>query len=178
MAVRSILRFPDPRLRQPTVEVDPAAIGDDLRALVADLIETMYAADGAGLAATQIGADRRVFVVDAKAAGRDPTEPPLVFLNPRLAELSREKETAEEGCLSFPGIFVPLKRSLRVRVSAFGMDGQQFEVAGDGLFGRALQHEMDHLDGRLLIDHVGPVKRELIKRRLRREAEEAAEARE
>jgi peptide deformylase len=100
-----------------------------------------------------------------------------VFINPELVGISEEAQTGDEGCLSFPGIYVPVKRGMRARVRARDLDGQVFEVEGEGLYARALQHETDHLNGRLLVDQVGPVKREIIKRKLRKDAEaERAEA--
>src|SRR5436190_1931250 len=113
MALRPILRFPDPVLRQPTVDV--ASFDDDLARLVEDMTETMYASNGAGLAAIQVGDPRRVFIVEGAVAGGDHNDPPIVFINPELEWLSDETETGEEGCLSFPGIYVPVKRSLRAR---------------------------------------------------------------
>src|SRR5262245_11621142 len=178
MAIQSILKYPDPLLRQPTREL--LCIDDATRALVTDMIETMYAANGAGLAAIQIGSDLRIFVVDGFVAGGAEDAPARVFINPRITLLSDETLAAEEGCLSFPGVFVPIKRALRARCSALDLDGKPFEVEGEGLFARALQHEIDHLNGRLLIDMVGPVKREMIKRKMKRAAEtgEYEEARE
>lgn len=177
MATRPILRFPDPKLRQRSAEVK--GVDDDLRQLVADMAETMVEAEGAGLAAIQVGAPVRLFIVEGHVAGGAEGSPPKVFINPEILELSEEAQTGDEGCLSFPGIFVPVKRGMRARVRAMDLDGQTFEAEGEGLFARALQHETDHLNGRLLIDQVGPVKRELIKRKLRKDAEaerqEAAE---
>jgi peptide deformylase len=172
MAVRPILRFPDTRLRQTSVEV--TAVDDDVRRLVADMSDSMYAANGAGLAAIQVGSPLRIFIVDGGVAGGDEHDPPKVFINPKIIELSDEAQTGDEGCLSFPNIFVPVKRGMRARVSATDMDGNPFEVEGVELYARALQHETDHLNGRLLIDQVGPVKREIIKRKLRKDAEAAA----
>src|SRR5437762_7776853 len=117
MALREIVRYPDNRLRQPTREV--TSFDDELRQLVADMTETMYASNGAGLAAIQVGDPRRVFIVEGAVAGGDHNDPPIVFINPELEWLSDETETGEEGCLSFPGIYVPVKRSLRARVRAF-----------------------------------------------------------
>jgi peptide deformylase len=175
MAVRTILRFPDPKLRQSSTEIQD--IGDDLRQLVADMHETMVAANGAGLAAIQVASPVRLFIVDGEVAGGPEGAPPKVFINPEILSLSDESQTGDEGCLSFPGIYVPVKRGLRARVRALDLDGQSFEVEGEGLYARALQHETDHLNGRLLIDQVGPVKREIIKRKLRKDAEaERAEA--
>jgi peptide deformylase len=171
MAIRPILKYPDPRLRQVCKPVsDPSA----LRALVEDMAETMYAAKGAGLAAIQVGEALRLFIIESSVAGGGEEDPPLVFVNPELVELSREKETAEEGCLSFPGIYVPVERSLRATIRAMNLEGRTFELDGEELFARAMQHESDHLDGKLLADFVGRIKRQLIARRLARSAAEEA----
>jgi peptide deformylase len=170
MAVRPIVKFPDPRLRQTTVRVD--AVTDEIRRLCADLADTMFAANGAGIAAIQVGAKERIYLVDAAVAGGREEDPPIVFINPELVSLSEEAQTADEGCLSFPGIFVPIKRSLRARVRAMNLDGEMFELEREGLCARAFQHETDHLNGKLLVDFVGPLKREMIKRKMRRAAEE------
>ena len=169
MAVRSILRFPDPRLREKSLDI--GEIGDDVRQLVADMAETMVAANGEGLAAIQVGVPVRLFLVDGHVTGGAEDSPPKVFINPEIVEISDESQTGDEGCLSFPDIFVPVKRGMRAKVRARDLDGNVFEAEGEGLYARAVQHETDHLNGRLLIDQVGPVKRELIKRRLRRDAE-------
>jgi peptide deformylase len=126
---------------------------------------------GAGLAAIQIGVPMRLFIIDGAVAGGDEGAPPKVFINPEIVEISPESQTGDEGCLSFPQIFVPVKRGMKARVRAMGLDGETFEAEGEGLFARALQHETDHLNGRLLIDQVGPVKREIIKRKLRKDLE-------
>ena len=175
MAERSILRFPDPKLRQRSEEV--GEVGDDLRQLVADMTETMAAANGAGLAAIQVGVPVRLFIVEGHVTGGAEDSPPKVFINPEIVEISEEAQTGDEGCLSFPDIFVPVKRGMRAKVRAKDLDGNVFEAEGEGLYARALQHETDHLNGRLLIDQVGPVKRELIKRKLRRDAEAEREER-
>jgi len=176
MALRSILRFPDPRLRQRSAEV--GEVGEDLRQLVADMVETMMDSNGAGLAAIQVGEPLRLFIVDGHVAGGAEESPPKVFINPEIVETSDEAQTGDEGCLSFPDIFVPVKRGMRAKVRARDLDGNVFEAEGEGLYARALQHETDHLNGRLLIDQVGPVKRELIKRKLRKDAEAEREERE
>jgi peptide deformylase len=177
MATRPILRFPDAKLRHRSAEV--GAVDDGLRQLVADMAETMIAAEGAGLAAIQVGAPVRLFIVDGHVAGGAEGSPAKVFINPEIVEISDESQTGDEGCLSFPNIFVPVKRGMRARVRAMDLEGQTFEAEGEGLYARALQHETDHLNGKLLIDQVGPVKREIIKRKLRKdleaEREEAAE---
>jgi peptide deformylase len=172
MAVRPILRFPDPRLRQICKPV--TAFDEGLHQLVADMKDTMYLAEGAGLAAIQVGEPICLFIIDPEVAGRTADDAPLVVANPELVWISEEEQAGDEGCLSFPGIFVPVKRGLRARVRAQDVDGQSFEVEGEGLFARALQHEADHLRGRLLIDMVGPVKRQIIKRKMRKENEAEA----
>ena len=177
MAIRPILKFPDPGLRLPTHEVSQP-FDDDLRALVTDMIESMYAAAGAGLAAIQIGSQLRIFVVDGHVAGGAEDAPAVVFINPQITWLSDETDNGEEGCLSFPGVFVPVKRALRAKCRAQDLDGNVFELEGEGLLARAFQHEVDHLNGRLLIDQVGPVKRELIKRKLRKDAQAEKEEKE
>jgi peptide deformylase len=172
MAVRPILRFPDPSLRrvsEPVVSFD-----DSLRSLVEDMKDTMYLAEGAGLAAIQVGQPLRLFIIDPEVAGRGPDDPPVVLANPELVEVSAEEQTGDEGCLSFPGIFVPVKRGMRAKVRAQDLDGKTFEIEGQALLARALQHEYDHLSGRLLIDMVGPVKRQIIKRKMRKENEAEA----
>ena len=177
MAQRQILRFPDAKLRQRSAEV--TEVDDSVRQLAADMAETMAAADGAGLAAIQVGAPVRLFIIEGAVAGGGEGAPPKVFINPEIVELSQESQTGDEGCLSFPNIFVPVKRGLRARVRAMNLDGETFEAEGEALLARALQHETDHLNGRLLIDQVGPVKREIIKRKLRKDLEaEREEARE
>ena len=169
MGLRDILRFPDSRLRQKSAEV--TEIDDHVRQLVSDMAETMVASNGAGLAAIQVGAPHRLFIIDGHVAGGAEDAPPVVFINPEIVEISKECQTGDEGCLSFPGIYVPVKRGMRARVRALDLEGNAFEIEGEALFARALQHETDHLNGRLLIDQVGPVKREIIKRKLRKDLE-------
>ena len=169
MSALPIVRFPDPRLRETSKEV--LQFDDELKRLVADMAATMFLAEGAGLAASQVGVALRLFIIDPEVAGRAPTDPPVAFINPEIVQLSEEAQTGDEGCLSFPGIFVPVKRAMTAEVKAFDVDGNPFTVTGSGLFARALQHENDHLVGRLLIDMVGPVKRQIIKRKMRKEAE-------
>lgn len=166
MAVRPIVKYPDPRLRQETVPV--AAVTDEIRKLVADMADTMFAAHGAGLAAIQVGAPERIYIVDAAVAGGREEDPPVVFINPEIVWLSEETETADEGCLSFPDIFVPIKRARRARVRAMNLDGQIFEAEGEGLYARAMQHEGDHLNGKLMIDFVGPLKKKMIKNKMKK----------
>ena len=176
MALRRVLKFPDPVLRQPTHEVSADGIDASVRELVADMTETMYSLNGAGLAAIQVGSSLRLFIVEPTVAGRGENDPPVVFINPKLEWLSDgdELETKDEGCLSFPGVYVPIKRSLRARIRALDLDGNEFVAEGEGLYARAMQHEIDHLDNRLLIDYVGPVKRQMIKRRMERMTDDEA----
>lgn len=172
VAIREILKFPDERLRGRTHAVKE--VDDDLRRLVADMTETMYAARGAGLAAIQVGATARVFLIDATIAGGKESDPPLVFVNPEIVSRDSMQE-GDEGCLSFPGVFIPVKRAMKVVARARDLDMRQFEIVADALFARAIQHEIDHLDNKLLIDHAGPVKRRLIKRHMERREWENAE---
>lgn len=167
MAVRPILRFPAPLLRKVSQPVE--RFDETLQQLVADMKDTMYLSEGAGLAAIQIGEPLRLFIIDAEVAGLAADAFPLVLANPEILSISEEEQTGDEGCLSFPGIFVPVKRGMRARLRASDATGKAFEIEGQGLLGRALQHEMDHLTGRLLIDMVGPVKRQIIKRKMRKE---------
>ena len=173
MALRRIVKFPDPFHRKPTLPV--TAFDDELRELVTDMGETMYATHGAGIAAIQVGDLRRIFLVEASVAGGTEDEPPVAFINPAIEWLSGEIENAEEGCLSFPTIYVPVKRALRARVRAQDVTGAWFTAEGEGLYARAMQHENDHLIGRLLIDQVGPIKKQMIKRKLEKAARLEAE---
>jgi peptide deformylase len=134
----------------------------------------MYSKNGAGLAAIQVGSSKKIFIVEASVAGGDENDHPVVFINPKIEWLSDETELADEGCLSFPGIYVPIKRALRARVRATGLDGKEFVAEGEGLYARAMQHENDHLENRLLIDYVGPLKRQMIKRKMERMTDEEA----
>ena len=166
MAVRPVVIWPDDRLRQASVAV--AAVDDSVRALYRDLVDSMYAENGLGIAALQLGDPRRMFIVEPKLAGRPETEPPVAFINPEVLEMSDEIQDSEEGCLSFPEIYIKVKRPLRTKVRAMGLDGLLFEIEGEGLLARCLLHEHDHLTGKLLVDFVGPLKRQMIKKKLQR----------
>ena len=163
MAVRPIVVWPDPRLREKTRAI--SEVTDEIRALYRDLADTMYAYDGVGIAAVQIGVAVKMFLVDSKVAGRGEGDP-VAFINPEVVSVSDDKDKSEEGCLSFPGIFVPIERPRQARLRALGIDGQMFEAEGDGLFGRCMLHELDHLTGKLMIDFVGPLKKRQIKKKL------------
>jgi peptide deformylase len=174
MAVRPVVVWPDDRLRQASVHV--AEVDDSVRALYRDLVDSMYAENGLGIAALQLGDARRMFIVEPKLAGRPDTELPVAFINPEVLEMSDEIQDSEEGCLSFPEIYIKVKRPLRTKVRAMGLDGQLFEIEGEGLLARCLLHEHDHLTGKLLVDFVGPLKRQMIKKKLQRlKADEAAD---
>jgi peptide deformylase len=165
MAIRTILEFPDPRLRtraQPVTRFDA-----ELHRVIDDMRETMYAAPGIGLAATQIDVHQRLIVIDLSADRNDP----LVLVNPEI--LSREGETAtEEGCLSVPGYFDEVKRASKIRVRAQDRDGHFFERDCEEILAVCVQHEMDHLDGRLFVDYLSSLKRERIRKKLEKERKE------
>ena len=155
MTVRTLHLLGSPVLRQKAKAVAP--VDDAVRTLVDDLFETMRAAHGVGLAANQVGVARRVAVVDV---GDDP--PPLVLINPVIVERDDEVETAEEGCLSIPEIYGDVERSARVVVEALDRAGQSYRATATGYKARAIQHEIDHLDGILFLDHLSAVKRGLL----------------
>ncbi len=166
MSVLEVVKYPDPRLRENTFAVE--SIDESVQQLAKDLIDTMYALNAAGIAAIQVGRNEQMFVIDGKVATGDEDSDPLVFINPELVETGKGLTVSEEGCLSFPGVFVEIKRPRWAKLRAQDVDGKTFEVDGEGLFGRALQHEFDHLTGRLMIDLVGMVKKEVIKRKMKR----------
>lgn len=172
MAVKPIVIWPDARLRQETRTV--TEITDEVRTLYQDLVDTMYAKNGLGIAAIQIGDPTKMFLVEPSLAGRDENADPIAFINPEIVWTSDEQQKGDEGCLSFPGVYVPVARPLKTRVRAMGLDGELFEVEGEGLFARCLLHENDHLTGKLLADFVGPLKRQMIKRKLNKLSSETA----
>lgn len=157
-----ILHFPDARLRErakPIPEVD-----SEIRRVADNMLETMYDAPGIGLAATQVNLLRRIIVLDIS----DGKDAPLCLINPRI--VSRDGIVQmEEGCLSVPGVFEPVARAERIRVAALDIDGQPFAVEADGLLAVCIQHEIDHLDGRLFVDHLSSMKRNRIRKRLEKE---------
>lgn len=167
MAIRAILKYPDARLykkAEAVVEVD-----DEVRSLVGDMAETLYAAPGIGLAATQVDVHRRVIVIDTSESRRNL----LVLINPQI--IAREgTQLLEEGCLSLPGIFEPVERSERIRVRALDRDGKPFEMEADKLFAVCIQHEMDHLEGKVFVDYLSRLKRERIRTRLQKQLKQSA----
>lgn len=172
MAIREIVLMGDPVLRREAVEVD--AFDDGLRALVRDMFETMYHADGIGLAAPQIGISRRVIVVDLRRQ-EDEVEPhKIALVNPVVAWESPETDKQPEGCLSIPGLEEVVQRPARVRVEGHDPHGAPVSVEAEGLFARALQHEIDHVNGVLFVDRVSPLKRKMLLKKWKKlEAEES-----
>jgi peptide deformylase len=168
MALLPILCYPDPRLHtvaKPVKEVD-----DRIRALAADMLETMYAADGIGLAATQVDVHERLVVIDIS----EERNAPLVLINPQITWASEEKQVNDEGCLSVPGIYDGVERSTAIKVTALDRDGKQREIAAEGTLAICIQHEMDHLLGKVFVEYLSPLKRNRIKTKMikaRREAE-------
>jgi peptide deformylase len=170
MALLEILKYPDPRLREVAKPV--ASVTAETRRLVEDMAETMYAASGCGLAATQVGVGQRIFVIDI--AGEDETSDLKVFINPEIYDATGT-QTWEEGCLSFPGATEEIRRADRVKVRALDQFGKPFELEATGLLAIAIQHENDHLDGVLLIDKLNALRRRLVSRKVNRFlAEEAS----
>lgn len=159
MAARKILQYPDPRLRQIAAPVEE--FNEDIRRLVDDMAETMYAAPGIGLAATQIDVHKRVLVIDL-SENRDNLH---VFINPEILEKSGEA-VMDEGCLSVPGIFESVKRADHIKVRAQDKDGKTFEMEADGLLAVCIQHEMDHLKGKVFVDYLSRLKQQRIEKKL------------
>jgi peptide deformylase len=160
MALLNILRFPDPRLHtraSPVAEVDGR-----VRQLVDDMIETMHAADGVGLAATQVNVHQRIVVIDVSSTH----DQPLVLINPEIIHRSDELVVTEEGCLSVPAIYDKVARHARVGVSALGRDGAAFRFEADGLLAVCVQHELDHLLGKVFVEYLSPLKRSRIRTKM------------
>jgi peptide deformylase len=169
MAILDILHFPDARLRN---KADPvAAVDDKVRELIDNMFETMYDAPGIGLAAIQVNDPRRVIVVDVT----EDRSQPLALVNPEIVDKSGEEEM-DEGCLSVPGVYETVKRADRIRVRALDRDGQVFEMDADGLLAVCIQHEIDHLDGKLFVDYLSNLKRQRIRKKLEKEARLGAES--
>ena len=161
MSILSILEFPDPRLRtvaKPVKEVDKALGG-----LVDDMFETMYEAHGVGLAATQVNIHQRIIVIDIS----EEKDQPVCLINPEIMDSLGEEES-DEGCLSVPGIFEPVTRAETIKVKALDKRGESFELEADGLLAVCIQHEMDHLLGKLFVDYLSPLKRQRIKKKMQK----------
>ncbi len=159
MAILHILRYPDPRLRNKAAPV--ARVDDEIRRLIDDMLETMYQAPGIGLAAPQVEVSKRVIVLDVS----EQRNQPLALINPEIVA-QEGRETMDEGCLSVPGIYEPVERAQRVRVKALDRDGRPFEMKADGLLGVCIQHEIDHLEGRLFVDYLTEMKRRRIRKKM------------
>ncbi|GAB6043956.1 peptide deformylase [Endothiovibrio diazotrophicus] len=159
MSILNVLHFPDPRLRNRAKPVEQVDAG--IRRLIGDMFETMYDAPGIGLAATQVDVAKRVVVIDVS----EEKDQPLALVNPEILERDGT-EDHEEGCLSVPGIYEKVTRAERVKVRALDRDGNPFELEADGLLAICIQHEIDHLDGKLFVDYLSPLKRERIRKKL------------
>ena len=167
MAILPILRYPDPRLYKRASPV--TEVSDEIRSLVRDMAETMYAAPGVGLAATQVDVHKQVIVVDTSEA-RDSL---LVLINPEIRE--REgSQYCEEGCLSVPGIYEPVERAEWIRVRALGLDGKTFEIEAEKLRAVCIQHEMDHLQGKVFVDYLSRLKQNRIRAKMQKQLRESA----
>lgn len=168
MSLLNILRYPDPRLHK---VAKPVAVFDErLKKLAADMAETMYAAPGVGLAATQVDVHEQIVVIDTS----ETHDELRVFVNPEIIWASEEKQVYDEGCLSVPGIYDGVERPARVKVRAFDLGGQAFELEADGLLAVCIQHEMDHLKGKVFVEYLSPLKRNRIKTKLLKEERELA----
>ena len=163
MAILNILEFPDSRLR--TIAKPVSIVDDGIRQLVDDMFETMYEAPGIGLAATQINVHKRVVVMDLS---EDRSEP-RVFINPEIETLTDDMGEYQEGCLSVPGFYENVDRPLKVRVKALDRDGQPYELIAEGLLAVCIQHECDHLNGKLFVDYLSNLKRDRIKKKLEKQ---------
>jgi len=169
MALRDIIILPDKRLR--SVSKPVVAIGDEIRTLVADMFETMYEAPGIGLAAIQVGVPARVIVMDLSK--REAEAEPRVFINPEITWSSEEKSLYEEGCLSIPEVHEDVERPARVKIRYLDLEGKPHEEDAEGLFATCIQHEVDHLNGVLFIDHISKLKRERITKKFTKAAKKA-----
>ncbi|CAN5296144.1 peptide deformylase [soil metagenome] len=162
MALLPVLSYPDPRLH--TVARPIASVDDRIRRLVTDMAETMYDAPGIGLAATQVDVHERLIVIDTS----ETKDQLLVLINPEIVWASDELKVWEEGCLSVPGFYDEVQRPDRVRVRALALDGEAFELEADGLLAVCIQHEIDHLDGKVFVEYLSPLKRNRIKAKLQK----------
>ena len=160
MAVLKILIFPDQRLR--TIAKEILVIDDEIKALAGNLLETMYEGKGIGLSATQANVHKRILVVDVS----DEKDSPLILINPKIEVLNEEEEVNSEGCLSVPGFFEEVSRPSEINITALNLEGEKFTIVATGLLAVAVQHEMDHLDGKIFVDFLSNLKRQRIKKKL------------
>ncbi|MEX1196452.1 MAG: peptide deformylase [Pseudohongiellaceae bacterium] len=170
MAKLNILEFPDSRLR--TVARPVETVDDEMRQLIDDMFETMYDAPGIGLAATQVNVHKRLIVIDVS----DERDEPLVFINPEIEVLDEALSEYDEGCLSVPGFYETVSRPQAVHVKALGRDGEPFEMRAEGLLAVCIQHERDHLDGKLFVDYLSTLKRQRIRSKLEKAHRQAQPA--
>ena len=159
MAILNILHYPDPRLREKALPVEE--VNSEIKQLVADMFETMYEAPGIGLAATQANIQKRIIVIDISENKSEPH----CFINPEIIE-SNGTEEMEEGCLSVPGIYEKVQRAEHIKVRALDREGKSFEMEADGLLSICIQHEMDHLEGKLFVDYLSELKRQRIRKKI------------
>jgi peptide deformylase len=170
MALLPILEFPDPRLRTKAVPVEASRVTEpEFQRLLDDMFETMYDAPGIGLAASQVDVHQRFMVIDVSEERNEPR----VFINPEIVQKAGE-QVYQEGCLSVPGIFADVSRANEITVRFIGRDGQSQELSTDGLLAVCIQHEMDHLDGKLFVDYLSPLKREMVRKKLAKQRRQAA----
>ncbi|MDH5391954.1 MAG: peptide deformylase [Gammaproteobacteria bacterium] len=167
MALLPILEFPDERLR--TIARPVETVDDQIRAVLDDMLQTMYEAPGIGLAATQVNVHQRLIVIDVS----EEKNKPLYLINPEIVSLDGVEEM-DEGCLSVPGIYEKVSRADRITIKALGYDGQAFKLDADELLAVCIQHEIDHLDGKLFVDYLSPLKRNRIKKKLEKQRKQAA----
>lgn len=160
MSILTILEFPDPRLR--TVAKPVEEVNQEIRELIDDMFETMYNAPGIGLAATQVNVHKQVVVMDISEDQSDP----LVFINPEVTVLEEQTLPYDEGCLSVPGFYETVERPANIRVNALDRQGNEFMLEPDGLLAVCIQHELDHLKGKLFVDYISPIKRQRIRKKL------------
>lgn len=161
MSLLNILHYPDPRLRNHALPVEN--VDDVIRKIIDDMLETMYAAPGIGLAATQVNITKKIIVIDIS----EDKSQPLCLVNPEILE-SSGTETMEEGCLSVPDIFEEVERAEKIKMRALNRDGESFELETDGMLAVCIQHEMDHLDGKLFVDYLSSLKQQRIRKRLQK----------
>ncbi|MCU4675877.1 peptide deformylase [Catenovulum sp. 2E275] len=163
MAIYQVLKYPDERLR--TVAKEVTDVNDAVKQICENMIETMYESQGVGLASTQVDVIERIFVADCSEEQNEP----LVFINPEIVE-KRGERVHEEGCLSFPGVYAKVERADEVTVKALDKNGEEFTMDADGLLAICIQHELDHLNGKLFVDYLSPLKRQMIRKKLEKEA--------
>lgn len=168
MAILDILEFPDSRLR--TIAKPVTEVTDKTRRIIEDMFDTMYDAPGIGLAATQVNVHEQILVIDVS----DDSDDPMVFINPKVTVLEGDKELMQEGCLSVPGFYEEVERVEHCKIEAIGKDGVPFELEATGLLAVCIQHEMDHLDGKLFVDYLSSTKRDRIRKKLEKQQRIAA----